>query len=92
MHPCVHRTVINRFKNYCFSIQMEVASGFQGLDSVGRDAGNEVTKERRVRKWRRQGGCRKGEKESGSLAEAFMPKFAQRTFRGSFVIFHEKAL
>jgi len=37
-------------------------------------------------------GCRKGEKESGSLAEAFMPKFAQRTLRGSFVIFHEKAL
>lgn len=30
MHPCVHRTVINRFKNYCFSIQMGVASGFQG--------------------------------------------------------------
>lgn len=39
-----------------------------------------------------EGGCRKGAKESGSLAEAFMPKFAQRTFRGSFVIFHEKAL
>lgn len=65
MHPCVHRTVINRFKNYCFSIQMEVASGFQGLDSVGRDAGNEVTKERRVRKWRRKrGGMQKrGERE-----------------------------
>lgn len=34
-----------------------------------------MTKERRVREWRSEGGCRKGgEKESGSLAEAFMPE------------------
>jgi len=39
-----------------------------------------------------EGDAEKGEKESGSLAEAFMPKFAQRTRSGSFVIFHEKAL
>lgn len=61
-----------------------------------RRGGNEVTKERRAAKMERGGAggeCRKGgEKESGSLAEAFMPKFARRTFRGSFVIFHEKAL
>lgn len=64
----VHRTVINRFKNYCFSIQMGVASGFQGLDSVGRDAGNEVTKERRVRKWwRRKGDAEKGRKRVAAL-------------------------
>lgn len=91
----VHRTVINRFKNYCFSIQMGWQVVFKGWISVGRARGNE--------RRRKNGGCEngggggkgdaeKGEKESGSLAEAFMPKFAQRTRRGSFVIFHEKAL
>jgi len=70
-----------------------IASGFQGLGFSWKSyTGNEVTKERRVRKWRSKGDAEKGEKESGSLAEAFMPKFARRTFRGSFVIFHEKAL
>ena len=91
-HPCLHWTVINRFKNYCFSIQMGVASGFQGLDSVRRDAWKRGDERTKGAKMEEEGGCRKGEKESGSLAEAFMPKFAQRTFRGSFVIFHEKAL
>lgn len=33
----MHRTVINRFKNYCFSIRMGVASGvFKDRDSAGR--------------------------------------------------------
>lgn len=46
---------------------MGVASGFQGLDSVGRDAGNEVTKERRVWKWRRKGDAEKGRKRVAAL-------------------------
>lgn len=78
-HPCVHRTVINRFKNYCFSIQMGVASGFQGLDSVGRDGGNEVTKERRVRKWWRMRGA--GDAEKGRKRVAALLKLLCRSLR-----------
>lgn len=68
-HPCVHRTVINRFKNYCFSIQMGVASGFQGLDSVGRDVGNggdERTKGAKMEEEEGEGGGgmqKRGERE-----------------------------
>lgn len=48
----VHRTVINRFKNYYFSIRMGVASGFQGLDSPL----EELLETRR----RKSGGCENG--------------------------------